>query len=86
MHANPRTTKRNNVIKAEFQKLVKSGKYTKEYIYQQLAEKYFLAPTTVERIIWGEYESRQKRYAERVATGKVIPMPTPTLNVAYAAR
>ena len=54
-------------IKNEYAKLQAEKKYNREYIAQVVAEKFFLAPSTVECIIYGHYEARRKRDAIRAA-------------------
>ncbi len=54
-------------IKAEFATWQKKRKFTREYICQQLSSQFHLAPTTIERIVAGEYDANRRRVAERAA-------------------
>jgi hypothetical protein len=52
-------------IKAAYNKMVAEKKYVKEYILDQVALNFHLQPSTVESIIYGAYEARRLRKAER---------------------
>ncbi|WP_338875691.1 hypothetical protein WBJ53_08695 [Spirosoma sp. SC4-14] len=54
--------KRNEAIRAEYQKMFTAGKRN-EFILEALSVKYFLTTDTLERIIFqrGRYKERQQR-------------------------
>lgn len=66
-------------IKAAFAKHAKENKYSRQYIYQLLAAEFFLKASTIERIIWGEYDTNRNRRAARRMT---ITNTMPTLQAA----
>jgi len=45
-------------IKAEIARLLKN-RFTLTYVLEQVAYKFYLTPTTIERIYWGEYDNRR---------------------------
>ena len=51
-------------IKADYAAMASDRRFNRVYICDQLGLKYFLKSTTVERIVWGEYDTRRKREAE----------------------
>ena len=57
-------------IKADYAAMASDRRYNRVYICDQIGLKYFLKSTTVERIVWGEYETRRKRDAERQQSGQ----------------
>ena len=52
-------------IKNEYAALVSLKKYSRAYMLQQVADKYFLAVSTIECVIYGGYTARRKRHAAR---------------------
>lgn len=52
-------------IKADYAAMASDRRYNRVYICDQLGLKYYLKSTTIERIVWGEYETRRKREAEK---------------------
>lgn len=52
-------------IKADYAKWVAKRKYTKEYILDKLSAKFHLKPSTIDRIVWGEYDTNRQRAALR---------------------
>ena len=52
-------------IKSDYEKLANEKRYSRTYICQQLSLKYFMEATTIERIVWGEYDTRRRRDAAR---------------------
>jgi hypothetical protein len=64
---------REDLIKASVQQLLSENKYSHKYIIGQVAEKFFLSASTVERIHWGEYDTRRRRDARK----KLLAPPKP---------
>ncbi len=52
-------------IKNEYATLVALKKYSRAYMLQQVADKFFLAVSTIECVIYGGYDARRKRQAAR---------------------
>lgn len=48
-------------IKEDFYKLKQLNKFTTSYIFNQLHQKYFLSPRTIEDICFGVYDRRRER-------------------------
>ena len=65
MRNQERQAAKEAAIKADYAALVAEKKYVKEYILDKVALKYHLQPSTVECIIYGHYEARRLRQAER---------------------
>jgi hypothetical protein len=55
----PRREQRNEQIKADFNTYHKDG-FRNEIIYEKLAAKYYLAPDTIERIVFGRGTYRKQ--------------------------
>ncbi|MFD2787957.1 hypothetical protein [Hymenobacter rubripertinctus] len=65
MKGRPKQLLKEANIKIDFKRMVAEKKYTKDYIYRELGTRYFLEPSTIERICWGQYDSlRRRRTAE----------------------
>lgn len=52
-------------IKAGYNELMAEKKYVKEYIIDVLSMRHDLQPSTIESIIYGAYEARRIRKAEK---------------------
>jgi hypothetical protein len=65
MPASVRQAAKEEAIKSEYAKLAGERIYSRVYIIDKLAQKYFLADNTIERIVWGEYDARRLREARR---------------------
>lgn len=66
MPVSVRQAAKEQAIKNEYAELAKKRIYSRTYIIDTLAQKFFLADNTIERIVWGEYDARRAR-AERRA-------------------
>ncbi|WP_035565984.1 hypothetical protein [Hymenobacter sp. IS2118] len=59
---NPLQLKREADIKALYLQLKSEKKFSDDYILDTVGAKFYLAPKTISRIVWGEYDyKRQKR-------------------------
>ncbi|SHJ75535.1 hypothetical protein SAMN02745146_0081 [Hymenobacter daecheongensis DSM 21074] len=56
---------KENAIKTDYENMARQKIYSRVYICDQLSLKYHLQPSTVERIVWGEYDTRRAREAAR---------------------
>lgn len=56
---------KEEAIKSEYAALASERKYSRTYILDLLAQKYYLRFNTVERIVWGEYDTRRIREAKK---------------------
>lgn len=61
MKGRPKQLLKEANIKIDFDRMMKEKKYTKEYVCQKLGQQYFLEASTIERIIWGQYDSLRRR-------------------------
>ena len=77
-----RQLQKEEAIKQAFQKHRAEKKYRDEYIYELIAAQYFLKAATVEHIVWGEYDRRRRRVAERLEAGRHGATPAAPPNAA----
>ena len=63
-------------IKSDYAAMASDRRFNRVYICDQLGLKYFLKPTTVERIVWGEYEANRKRQVQKRQQQDHRPMAT----------
>ena len=56
---------KEEAIKADYARMASERKYSRTYILDQIALKYHLKDSTVERIVWGEYDANRQRQATR---------------------
>lgn len=71
MPVSVRQAAKEQAIKDEYAELAKKRIYSRTYIIDTLAQKFFLLDNTIERIVWGEYDARRRREeAKRLALGK----------------
>jgi hypothetical protein len=59
--ATAKQLKKEADIKADYARMKAERKYTHVYICDQLGLKYYLLDKTIERIVWGEYDTRRKK-------------------------
>jgi hypothetical protein len=52
-------------IKKDYAELASQRKYSRVYICDTLSLKYHLKANTIERIVWGEYDTNRQRQAQR---------------------
>jgi hypothetical protein len=61
MPVSVRQAAKEQAIKDEYAELAKKRIYSRTYIIDLLANKYYLLDNTIERIVWGEYDARRRR-------------------------
>lgn len=59
-------------IKADYQTMANDRRYNRVFICDQLGLKYFMKATTIERIVWGEYDANRRRQALRKQLGQAV--------------
>ncbi len=56
---------REKAIKDDYAKLASQRIYSRTYIIDKLSQQYYLKCNTIERIVWGEYDTRRRLKEER---------------------
>lgn len=51
-------TKRNESIKKDYQEHKQLRKFTSEYIFCRLSDKYYLSVNTIQAVVFGSYERK----------------------------
>ena len=52
---------KEEAIKKMVNKMVKQKKFTMEYVFKTVGEKFFLMPNTIEHIMYGQYDKRRNK-------------------------